>query len=161
MPYEPTSRDFLPVQHVRNLISRSATFQSWTGTGSPAAALLRVHSAVITAPLNETRPFAIVDMVEGSQESELLGLGHHKIDGEVSVEFQADVVEANDFDEQLFRFSDLASTVKEEMIADAPTYGFLLQSAVFPEKPFLSPIEDKQSAGAYAFAMMFVRYTDF
>ena len=160
MAFDPTSRDRLPEKHVRALISRSETWQTWTGTANATDALAFVHYEENTDPANDVPPWAIVAMEEGSQSSELRALGDHEIRGRVMIRFIGDVDETKDLDEQLGVFEGNVSDVKEEMVLDARTYGFRLDSAVFVDKAMLAGIEDKKSRGAYAFAMVAIGYVD-
>lgn len=160
MAYDPTSRDFLPIKHVGALISRSSTFQTWTGAATATEALVFVHYEIVSDPKNETMPFAIVGMEEGSQQSELRAIGDHEIRGTVTARFLNTVDDTKDLDEQLFVFADKVSAIKEEMVADARVYGFRLTSAAIPDKPFLGSYEDRKSRGAYAFATIAVGYVD-
>lgn len=160
MAYDPTSRDRLPLKHVRALISRSAAWQTWTGAIDAAAALAFVHYEENADPSNDDPPWAIVGMEEGSQTSELRAIGDHEIRGRVMIRFIGEVDESKDIDEQLGVFEGKVSDVKEEMVLDARTYGFRLESAVFTDKALLAGIEDKKSRGAYAFANVAIGYVD-
>jgi hypothetical protein len=142
----------LPVKHVRELIARSATFQSWVGVGTTAAARAFIHYEFVDDPGEVTLPFVIVGLDEDAQDSEMRGLNDHEIRGTVVARFLGDVVTTDDKDKQLFVFGDLISDIKEEMVADSTVYGFRMTDGGKMSRPMLASHEEINSRGEYAFS---------
>ena len=70
MPVTPSGILTEPLVALRNLVASSATFQVWTGTADATAAADRVH--LLVAPVDATRPYALIDFGDITRERSVL-----------------------------------------------------------------------------------------
>lgn len=160
MAYDPTSRRYLPVKHVRELIARSTTFQTWTGAANTAAARAFVHYEVVPDPASATMPFAVVGLSGDSPSTEMTGLSTYLQRDSVIARFLATRDSTKDEDEQLYVFGDMVSTIVEEMVADAQAYGFRMDGGPEVGDAEMTSSEETASRGFYCYCSVTIPFWD-
>lgn len=109
-----------PLDEFATLISQSATFQSWTGTATPAAAKARI--VVRQAVGVPTRPFAAIDIVPGF---EVRRGGHAS--GQMWLYFEATVTAGNSTEpDAYYEFANKVGAVLDEIMTEMENAGRLL-----------------------------------
>lgn len=105
----PTGPISLAQQRARILLADSATFRTWTGTASQAAALNRIHlKRMATVPTSKAewiaaRPFCIVDLPENNafvMEKTAGGRGNYYVEsGAIMLQFESEVADPDDLED--------------------------------------------------------------
>lgn len=162
MAFDPTSRRYLPLKHVRELIARSNTFQAWVGVDPDdvAAARAFVHYQVVPDPAETPMPFAVVSLSGDSPSTELTGANTYLQRDSVIARFLAASTVTDPEDEQLHTFGDKVSVITEEIVADSQVYGFRLDGGPEVGDADLASSEETASRGSYAMCEVTFPYWD-
>jgi hypothetical protein len=115
----PTGNISLPVNHVRAILSLSATWQAWCGVGNAAASLPFIHVGTYEPGESESWPCAIVYPVEYENERRAVQSRSEfpvielRFVNEITAAYQADGQEAN----ALYEFTNKIGAILAELDA--------------------------------------------
>jgi len=132
------------------MIADCASFRTWVGAATPAAALARIH-LVATPATGATRPFAIVD--QGSETGfEKFAESGWIASGSLFLLFEANVTEAYSDSEadSFFEFWNKIGAICDEMTDLSGTGTYLnVTSITLEEGPFRSDAKAGENADYY------------
>ncbi len=135
----------LPMEHLKTLLSNSATFQSWVGAADAAEALASIYMVRVDEE-TFTRPLAVIDIGEKYYSNIRSGGGANFFQkrGELLLMFEADVVEGSTSEEAVLNFLDNVGGCLADMEELSGTPEFLsLHEIEFDEAPTRS-IDDEE-----------------
>jgi hypothetical protein len=148
----------VPVSALRDMLSQSATFQTWTGTASSAAALAYIHMIGL-AEADRVRPFALITL--GDNWRRTYGGSNRFIpSGELFLVLESDIDEDNveDFADSELEFSNNVGGVIGDLEALTESGALVIQTIRMQVPPERTWRDEKQSEGDYYQCVIAVDY---
>lgn len=157
MSVAATGKYAVRLDEVRDLVSASAAFRTWTGTADAEAAKLRTH--VGWFPNTVTRPLALVDHLGMSAEKTTSAGEFDVTDYRIGLLLETDAPTANvdDYDDEINSFLNTVSSIEDEMLTELGSSPGSYPSIVGFEGPeFGWPDPDNADGGKRRYSAMYV-----